>query len=418
LRKLAYSFLAELLGRGAVFAALALMARSLGPDGFGQFVVMQTMAVFAWIAIDSGLSVYGTREIVADRGGSVALVAEMTALRFVLAVVLAVALILTLLVLHVSQAGAVAGSVLLLSLLPRALHLDWVLRGREAFAQLAVIGGSSAFALVAATLVVVRAPGDLMLAGIPWLLAAMVPVPFYARDLVPAFRAIDRLRTAAMARRWRGSFEFLITNFLTDLVVNLPLIVLAAGAGSVAAGEFGAAQRIALAAVFVLSIAPMTLYPRLTYLYAADPEAFDRATAIVTRHITVVSVACALGLVAFASPIIRHTVGSEYGASVPVLRILAVFVALRAIRAVYVRALWAAHRQATVRRLTAAGCMLVLVTQAGLLATGIQAPLTGALALALAEAFLLPAFMLLLTRTRSNGRRQVAACNRGERSDG
>ena len=92
----ALNYVSEFLGRGSMFLATALIGGVVGAENFGQFVLIQTLASFAWIAIDSGLGVQGTRDVAAAAVEERETVVDVTVLRvgtatLVLAIVAVVA---------------------------------------------------------------------------------------------------------------------------------------------------------------------------------------------------------------------------------------------------------------------------------------------------------------------------------------
>ena len=69
------------------FAAFVYLARVLGPDNFGFVEFAGAVLLCASLIVDQGFSLYGAREIAKAPGSTRALVFEIVASRFILAVV-------------------------------------------------------------------------------------------------------------------------------------------------------------------------------------------------------------------------------------------------------------------------------------------------------------------------------------------
>ena len=121
----------EVLSKLLTFVAIAFAARIAGPTGFGYLEFAASVVLLAGLLVHQGFGLYGTREIAKDPSSTDRLVAEIVSIRYVLAGLGYVGLILF--VYWVDRPSILERLVLLygLSLLVMPLGLQWVFQGHE-----------------------------------------------------------------------------------------------------------------------------------------------------------------------------------------------------------------------------------------------------------------------------------------------
>jgi len=130
---------AECASKLVTFAAISYLAHMVGPESFGYVEFAGSVLLCAGLIVDQGFGPYGAREIARAPERTAALVSEIVAVRFVLAIIAYATVIVFALSLGRS---AVLTQLLLiygLSLLGAPLLLQWVFQGHNGMPTVAAI---------------------------------------------------------------------------------------------------------------------------------------------------------------------------------------------------------------------------------------------------------------------------------------
>jgi PST family polysaccharide transporter len=101
-------FAGEVVSKLCVFAAFAYLARVLGPSGFGLIELALSITLFFVMAVDGGLGSYGARMVSADPDAAPRLLAQITAVRALAAILAYIPLLLGSLFYGMPGAGMLA----------------------------------------------------------------------------------------------------------------------------------------------------------------------------------------------------------------------------------------------------------------------------------------------------------------------
>ena len=123
-------FAGEVLSKLCVFAAFAYLARVLGPAGFGLIELALSITLFFVMAVDGGLGSYGARVVSARPEEAPRLLAQITAVRAVAAVLAYVPILLGSLFYGMPGAGMLAVYGLVVFAVP--LFNQWLFQGFRA----------------------------------------------------------------------------------------------------------------------------------------------------------------------------------------------------------------------------------------------------------------------------------------------
>lgn len=396
-----WALASEGIGKGTAFLIMVLLARALGVASFGTFAFIYTLFNFLWMGVDLGLAMYGTREVARRPEQRAGLVSAILIMRFVMAVSIALLALLVSLVWLDDPASQGVALALSLYLVFRAVYLDWYLRGIERYATLAIVSALIAAGMLATAFVAIRSGDDLGNAGLPWAIGyALGALAVLAVVLRSGVRIDLKIRGTwdDWVSHWRESVFFTFSNGVSFLYQNLPLFYLFVLAGPETAGEFGAAFRTVIAAIFALSILPMALYPIFADFYARAESRFVqlvRRTVVATAAISIIVAAAAI---VAGQGLVELLFGSDYAQSAAALKILSFFLVLRAIRAVFVRAVGAAGFQREYAKIAVVS-VIVIVALLGLVSvTGLPPLEYASLALVVTEVFVLGAMWRLHSR--------------------
>lgn len=131
LKNLVYLFGAEGVSKLVTFAAIAYLARVVGPRGFGYVEFAGSTLLCAGLLVDQGFSPFGAREIAKAPTSTGSWVSQIVLARFLLALVAYVAIVMFALMLNhptvVTRLLLVYG----FSLLGMPLLLQWVFQGQD-----------------------------------------------------------------------------------------------------------------------------------------------------------------------------------------------------------------------------------------------------------------------------------------------
>ncbi|MCH7548273.1 MAG: oligosaccharide flippase family protein, partial [Candidatus Krumholzibacteriota bacterium] len=160
---------------------------------------------------------------------------------------------------------------------------------------------------------------------------------FLFATLSRAFRM--RYRPTFAWSGWRAhlreSVHFTISGGLMTLSQILPIIYLGIFATAYEVGLFSAPYRLFVAATFVISVLPMSLYPVFAELFTKNPTKFKKLLRLYKLTAFVSGLAILLGGILLAEDITLFVFGDQYRESALYLKIIFVNIFLHTIRSPY-----------------------------------------------------------------------------------
>ena len=302
------------------FVTLALLARALGPSGYG--VIAFGLALFVYIGLtnDLGLTILGAREhgttedLARTRGALLGARLLLTA-----GVVVVVALVLTLFPL--TAEARLVGAILTLGFVSSSLNLRWAMQADERFGSIAVADtiGSGVQLLVA--LLFVNGPED-----IGWAAVATVAQPVTS-TVVLALRARHAGRVTVTVTRQslylvRRAAPLGVALLATALYYSADSVLLGIFRGSADVGYYAAAYRVVLACLAIPVVVHSVLLPVVARLQRTDPTSLTDTLGGASRGLIWIALPIAVGTALTAGTIIRVVFGDAYDPSAPVLALL------------------------------------------------------------------------------------------------
>jgi len=302
-----------------------VVARALGPAEVGKaqfiFIFCQYLAILAAL----GIPVYGAREVAKLRG-------DATALRTLLRELITVnALTGTLIflglcaatfwvpLLEASRAAYIgAGLMVLLSF----SSVEWIYNGLEGFKNLALRSVVVKCAYLILALLLVRSRGD---APVYLALTVGSVIAYNTLQFAGVWRHLaGRVQGFNPGRHWRPLVFVLGTTIASTLYTTFDSVLLGLLAGDTAVGLYTAATKIAKMLLPVIMAFGAVSLPRITAA-VRDAQHADWLSALDRSHAYVVDlgVPLAVGLFVVAPSLVEVFSGSEFGAAVRTLRILA-----------------------------------------------------------------------------------------------
>ncbi len=318
--------IAELVGKIASLALLAILAREVGAAGLGIFVFALAWCELAIVPIEMGFDRYLLRRIAGDKSSLERLFANTFAIKLIWAVpVVAVSWTLAILVVGDTTTRTT------IYLLTAALLLESLANTMTAVFNAFERGG-----LVAGTLLTQRLLAAAL--GVSVLAAgggvAAVALTYAASAAARLTLALWLLRTRI---RWpgvvldagtrrelrRASLPYATQDLFAVGIARADAIVLSALTSKAIVGLYGAAYRLLEATLFISSALAGAFAAMFTYLDEdSDPPirpVFERAL----KATLALLVPCGVVLGVLAEPVLRAFFGAEFVAGADALRVLA-----------------------------------------------------------------------------------------------
>ena len=128
----------DVLSRGINFFAVVYIARVLGAAVFGLLTFAQAILMYLILLVDSGLSLFGTREIARSRGREGRITLNILVIRFLIAALVFAVSFAVLWALPLSFITRLFFMGIFMFIFYRALDTDWIFQGLERMEYIAV----------------------------------------------------------------------------------------------------------------------------------------------------------------------------------------------------------------------------------------------------------------------------------------
>lgn len=312
------------------------LTRVLGPDSFGYLTLTQTTAGYLTIGIEYGFHLSAVRDVSQNRGDKhelARIVSDVIGAKLLLAIFAS-----TVMIVIASTAPFLRFPTSLLflavfSAVAQAFSVYWFFQGIE---QMKVVAALDAAARIVSTMAVfgfVRNEGDvwkiLVLQGLAS--CASLAVSMYLLYHVVPFR-FPTLRGSLYALRSGWTMFIYRSAVSCYTLVNTLVLGLLSSPTSVA--YYAGAEKITLAFWSISTPLSNALYPRISHLVHTSLSEGTRWIKSTLKGMVLLAVGGSLALSLLAGLLVRLLLGSDYVASVEVLRILAWFLPFNAIRSV------------------------------------------------------------------------------------
>ena len=343
-RRFAALFAGEGVARAVGFVLVLVLARRLGPDGFGVITLGLTLVAWFSFVVDSGTELLNVRDIARapDRFRQIA--ASVLGLRLALSAVAAVVFVVGVEV-FARSAYTRDAVVLFAFLLPAiALNLRWMVLGVGGSRGVAVGNVASRGLVLFGALVFVIDPGDVrrvpLLETAGELLYALVILGYVSRR-------VGLVRPGFDLGAWRvtllQSLPLMGSGIARATLFSFDVIVISLALGPKELGIYGVASK-----PIIFAGGAITLFS-LSFLSAFSATTKDDEAALHGRSLRVSVAACCLAAAALsvASLLVPFVFGHEYADAVPVLAIMAWRIPFAALAGMYTTVLVARNRQRT-----------------------------------------------------------------------
>jgi len=308
----------------ANFLAVIYVARVLGAADFGQLQFAMAFLSYLALLVDSGLSMFGMREIARSRqrAGSISL--NLFLLRFAIALFVYLAAAAALFVVPLPAALRWLFLTVFLLLFNRALNADWVFQGLERMEFIGLAKFTAAAGSLVLIFLLVRSPADLLrvplvqaVSGI--LVSAMVVGLLFQRL---ARSALSELSVSEWPRYLIAALPLGASLIMIQIYNNLDTIMLGFMSSREVVGYYNAAYQVFYVFVGLFYIWLSVAMPVMNRRFKDDLAGAER---FITKYARLT----ALGFVPLivltfitAGPLIRLVFGAAYAPASAALAIL------------------------------------------------------------------------------------------------
>lgn len=344
-RRFSALFAGEGVARAVGFVLVLVLARRLGPDGFG--VVTLGLTLVAWFAfvVDSGTELLSVRDVAREPARFRAIASHVLGLR--LALSLAAAVVFVLGVEIFARSAYTRDTVVLFALLlpAIALNLRWMVLGVGGSRGVAVGNIASRVVVLSGALVLVLDPHDVqrvpLLETTGELVYALIVLAYVSRRVGSIIR--PRVDLDAWRVTLRQSLPLMVSGVARATIFSFDVVVIALALGPKELGIYGVASKPVIFAAGAVGLFS------LSFLSAFTATVKEDATALHGRALRVsVAACCALAvMLSVSSLLVPFVFGDEYAAAVPVLAIMAWRIPFAALSGIYTSVLVARERQRT-----------------------------------------------------------------------
>jgi O-antigen/teichoic acid export membrane protein len=312
------SGIAQLAGSRAItfgiqFVTLALIARALGPSGYGLLQFGLAAFVYVGLSNDVGLTVLGAREH--DTAEALSRTrASLIGARLVLTAVVVLIMVPAVLVIPLSSEGRLVAAILIVGFIFSAVNLRWRMQADERFGAIAIADTIGACVQLAITLAFVRGPGDLA-----WAAVAAIAMPvtgtmvllFLARRRSGLSVEISR-RSARLLRR---AAPLGVALLATAVYYSSDSVLLGLFRGSDEVGYYSAAYRIVLSCMLIPVVVHSVILPIGARLSRTDGVGLADMVSRSSRGLIWIALPLAIGTTLTAGTIISLVYGPAFAPS-------------------------------------------------------------------------------------------------------
>ncbi len=332
-----WSMISEVVGKGVFFFTNIYLARTLGVESFGLFILAQTITFYFWLAVDLGTNMYGIREIAKDKANAGGVINQLLTMRITAGFLVFIVYMLSLFLIDMPFSKKLPFIGCGFYLLTYAFYSDWIFKGLEKFNYIAFGSVVSSVAFLIGTIYLVKDNEGVVAASFVWalsyLLGSLSLLYFLYRKLGIKYRPSFELKE--WLSHLKESIYFTISGSLMVFFQSLPILLLSIFFTSYEVGLFSAPYRIIITLCGAGFLLPMAIYPLFSELYQRDKSEFNTTHRKFRRIMLATGVFGAIVGTLFSAQIIGILLGSQYSESIIVFRILVWLLPLYFLRFTY-----------------------------------------------------------------------------------
>jgi PST family polysaccharide transporter len=304
--------IAQLIG----FAALAIASRRLGPVNLGAYSFAFGVAMYLELVVNFGFTTLGIRDLARDPGRAREVMAEVLALRGVLSLVGAGAIVALAPAIAADPVSRKVLPITALMVITATLTFDWVAQGLQRLRVIAVarVAGQAIYGVLVPLLLVGGVTGAIRFAWLNVLglaVTAAVTLVWTWRVAGPPFAWVSPRR---LLRRLATSVPIGISLAVIQFYA-IDAVMLGYLRNPADVGQFGVAYRVPLALVGFGVGYVAALYPHAAALFVEDRERLRRQVLRLASLGAALALPLGVGATVAGSGLMPVLFGSKYAAA-------------------------------------------------------------------------------------------------------
>lgn len=314
----------SIVSGGAGFLTIVYLARVLGAAAFGLFQFVQAFLLYLVVVVDSGLSLYGTREIAIEKNRTGQIAFNILVLRLLIAFVFFLASIVVIAFIPLAQEIRWLFIITFLAVFHRAMNTEWVFQGLEKMEYVAFSRGGVMLLSFFVIVLLVKDAGDLLI--VP-LIQLVIGSFFSLLFIIILFKKHFTTSLAdLMPDSWWKIFllSFPLGASIVFMLIcdNMDTILLGFMTNPMVVGYYSAAYRILYIVAGVMSVWSTVVFPVFNKKLVESNENAERFMDKYMRLTMLAALPLIIFIFLFAPLIILFVFGSQYNASIIVLQVL------------------------------------------------------------------------------------------------
>ncbi|RCK72850.1 MAG: hypothetical protein IGBAC_0342 [Ignavibacteriae bacterium] len=302
------------------FLTTILLIRVFSVEDYGYISIATAIYGYAVLLSVHWLNPFGIKKI--SSGENADFVTRLTSIRFILALFALIIIIVITLLLDSKSDLQNLVFYFSLSLIPSAFFLDWYFQAKENLKPVALgklIIASTYFLFCVVALYFKK---SVVLVGLAFLFANMICALYLGIDYLKQ----NKIMYALSIRKWstilKESLPLSLATVLSQLNVNLPILLIGIFLGAYDAGIFSAAYKLIFFLLMLDRYYYSIFFPAFTRIYNSSKELTEVFFNTTLRITMILLIFVAMLCLIFAEPLITLIFGVEYINSAFVFKLL------------------------------------------------------------------------------------------------
>ena len=327
-QKVASLAIGDMVARGLGFISSMVLARVLGPESYGIWTT--ALAIFSYMLwfSDLGMMQLGTREMAKKADEQVFSAAELFFGKCLWALLAFIILFIISPFLPYSEDINALIWLLLFSLIPYALHTEWLFSGKQDFLSLQGIKALQATVFFGFIVYGIQQADDLeklpvyygISVGITSLLLWVISV--HKRHLVFSNHTVTKISITSLVSLIKESLQLGVGWVSSQVILLFPPLIFALVYSESFVGWYGAALRIIMLYMVLDRIFVQLLLPNLSKGWNSNTATMSKRIQQAYRYHTLLGLFGSFGILFLAPFVIPLIYGDLYTESIPILQIL------------------------------------------------------------------------------------------------
>jgi len=262
----------EIVARGFGFFTVIYLARVLGAAAFGLFSFAQAFLAYLVLMVDSGLSIYGTREIARGTSKTGPFSLNIFAIRLSLACVIFIISSFAIFIIQMPFEMRLLFIYTFLFVFYRALNADWVFQGLEKMGYIAISRILFSALVFIATISLVRQSQDLVRVPLIQFIAGISVSFMFLYLLFKRFASagLEHIKTDNWWDHFSESIPLGISYILVQIYYNIDTIMLGFMNTAEVVGLYNAAYKLFFGGLLFFGLWQSTAFPVVSQRISSD----------------------------------------------------------------------------------------------------------------------------------------------------